>query len=175
VFSSALNLLCLSSVTNGDLTACLELCVQVTEKESLAGRDLREGLHQKKGERPRQPKCRSIPARCRKPSRGREGATRASSVRPCSWGPSCCETCSSALRTRRTRRSAACGRDRASPSAPAAPPPLAMIPAGCSVPWWVTKSRTQPVVEVERTWLAVVRAPGRENCPAALFSEIQRV
>ncbi|KAF1401630.1 hypothetical protein FQV23_0011958, partial [Spheniscus humboldti] len=45
VFSSALNLFRCFSV---DLTVCLELFVQVTEKESPDGKDLKESLHQRK-------------------------------------------------------------------------------------------------------------------------------
>ncbi|KAF1496890.1 hypothetical protein FQV17_0012756, partial [Megadyptes antipodes antipodes] len=56
VFSSALNLFRYSSV---DLTVCLELFVQVTEKESPDGKDLKESLHQRK--RQTRPKSLFIP------------------------------------------------------------------------------------------------------------------
>ncbi|KAF1662094.1 hypothetical protein FQA23_0010517, partial [Aptenodytes patagonicus] len=56
MFSSALNLFRCFSV---DLTVCLELFVQVTEKESPDGKDLKETLHQRK--RQTRPKSLFIP------------------------------------------------------------------------------------------------------------------
>ncbi|XP_062454180.1 zinc finger protein 541 [Rhea pennata] len=61
MFLSALDLLCLSSVTNRYLTVCLELFVQVNEKESQDVKDLKESLHQKKRKRQTRPKSLFIP------------------------------------------------------------------------------------------------------------------
>ena len=61
MFSTALNLFCCFSAINRDVTVCLELFVQVTEKESRDGKDLKESLHQKKRKRQMRPKSLFIP------------------------------------------------------------------------------------------------------------------